>query len=410
MVDDSVVATRALRGAAGLMDAATATGVLHLRSLASLLPTLGLAGNDDERRALYHALKLPMDATVNQVAPLPWPGAPRLQGRTLLVHGAVEQTDAALRLAAGCALGLVPAEMGFTPTTSGQEAALLSAAVERLEDPASPVLLVVGPPRLTADLLSPVVRDLQPVLKTMADRRGLSAATTGDVGYELLSMLDGEAGLVDERVENEARAGVHTLPGGAAVVVGEVDGDAVDERVASSLKGAGGVVLCVEPAVVGPLLPALASRLKAVLVLAGAQMHAGVVSELPARMVMADSGYVVGGMLESASIQSRELPNELAVQVGETAVAAPSPLLAGAARRACGEGKAAVTDGATGLAVVALNHALDEGALAGGCKLSLALFPRERRDVGRAVAATFLRQNLGAARSSGGARKVRIKG
>lgn len=412
---DVEMARRSLRAAQGLLDAAVALGSLDVAALSRLLGPLGLGGTPADHQALFSAVPRREGGMVLGLAPLPWPGPPRAVGDDVLVAGRAAQMDMALRLAAGHALGMVPGTLRFTAEPSPTAQVPLLQLLDALPDNNAPVTLVLGPPELTVDLLSPAPRDLLPVLGVLARRKGVPAPAAGqDAAYELLpSLLQDAPGVRDERVVNDARAGVYSTAGGAFVDVPALADEAVDARLATAVKGGEGAVVAAEPALASLVMDRLGARLRAVLVLAPAVTTAGVHVELPARVLDAHSGAGVWGLLEDASLQSRELPAEwTGVVTGETAVAAASPLLTGVARRACGESKAPVMDLDAAAAAMMLSMRKAAGGL-GRARWSLVLFDGANPRVGRDVAAAFLASNLAPARAAapgGGSKKVRIRG
>jgi hypothetical protein len=416
---DARMARRALKAAAGLLDAARALGVLDVAALSRLLSPLGLAHQHQDHAALFAAVPRREGATVMGLGALPWPSPPRMVGDDVLVSGRAAQADMALRLAAGHFMGFVPAQVRFhaepPPSDSVPLLQLLASAVEEN----TPLVVVLGPPSLTHELLSPVARDLQPVLQVLARRQRVAAPQpANDVTYDLLPvLLSQDPAIRDERVGNDARAGVYGTAGGTLVDLAAVDADAVDERVAGAVKQAQGMVLAAEAELAPLLLPRVASRLRAVLVLAPSEVGAGVSAEIPARLVDAESGHAVGGLLDDAALQGKDVGAD-GVVVGETAVGAPSTLLAGIARRATGESKAPVMDAASTEAAFLLRAMKADGVLPSKCRVSVALHDRQRASTGRAVSAAFLASALGGRSSAGAAtaagsapsRKIRIRG
>jgi hypothetical protein len=419
---DSQLAHRSLQAAVGLLHAARALNTLDVGALSRLLSPLGLAHQGSDHAALFSGVPRREGSMVMGLGVLPWPSPPRMVGDDVLVSGRAAQLDMALRLAAGHLLGMVPAQLRFTAEPSPTEKVPLMQLLASVGEDTTPVTLVLGPPALTHELLSPVARDLQPVLQVLARRQQLPAPQpANDVTYDLLPVLLGQdPAMRDERVLNDARAGVYATAGGALVDLAAVDVEGVDERVAGVLKNPEGLVLAAEPELAALLLPRLASRLRAVLVLAPSDVGTGVAVEIPARLVDAESQHTVVGLLEDAALQGKDVALEGGgVVVGETALGAPSPLLVGVARRASGESKAPVMDAASLRAAFLLRALKADGALAPRCRHSVVLYDAQRAGVGRAVAAAFLANNVSgrtvAAPSSssapgGGSKKIRIRG
>jgi hypothetical protein len=411
---DERMAQRALRAAVGLLDAAHALGGLDVAALSRLLPALGLGSTPADHQALFSSVPRRDGGMILGLGALPWPGPPRVVGDDVLVHGAAAQLDVALRLAAGHQLGMVPGTLRFTAQPSPVAAVPLLQLLDALGDNRGVVTLVLGPPELTVDVLSAAPRDLLPVLAVLARRRGLPPPVAGqDAVYELLpSLLQDAPGVRDERVVNDARAGVYATAGGAYVDVASLAEDAVDPRLANAVKGGEGAVVAAEVALAPLVLERLGSRIKAVLVVAPADTVAGVSVELPARLLDAHSGQGLWGLLDDAALQSKDLgPDGPGVVTGETAVVAGSPLLAGVARRATGESKAPVVDGVTGQAAFLLAMRKADGALA-RARWSLALYDGRAPQHGRDLVVAFLNHALAPARAvaSGGSKKVRIRG
>lgn len=400
-----------MKGACGLMDAALATGSLDLGALSSLLPALGLAHQPAEHQALWDALGIPDGAVISTVSFLPWPGPPRRVGNHLCVDGPVGLHDACLRLSAGSALGRMGLKVSVSvPPADG--AGELPNLLRRMGGSGTPMTLVVGQPRLTLDLVSPAMRDLHPVLEVAAERAGLPRpALSSDAAYEWLPVVESmEAAIRDERALNDVAAGIHRTAHGAVMALPAVDADAADARLGAALKAGEGILLCVQPQVLRPLLPFVSGRLRAALVLAEGQVAAGVQAELPDRVVDATHGCSMGGLLGEAAVQSRDIELDGEVKVGETALAAPGLLLRDVARRTWDLPQAAVIDGTYADAVFALEAAKDAGALTGRCRTSVAVYSANTPRTGRALACAFLQQNLKEGRAAGRSQKVRIRG
>jgi hypothetical protein len=419
---DTAVATRHLRAAAGLLHAAEATGRLDLGALSSLLGGLGLSTSVSDAHALCAPLLTPNSPAPTALEHLPWPGLTHVQGATVLAHGPAALLDTALRLAAAHTLGRAPAQLAFSgsPLPSAEEPMLQ--LVASFQDGNAPVLLVVGPAALTVDLLSPAPRDLGPVLQVLAGRLGLPAPANQDAAADLLPLLFRQDGaLRDERVRNDARAGVFSTAAGALVDVSALDADAVDARVEAAVRASDAAVVCCEPALLPLVLERLGPRVKAALLVAPAQLTGAGTVELPDRLHDALSGHVLGGLLGDSPVQGKDLPAQEGVVVGEAAVGAPSLLLAGAARRATLEGKAPVMDAASAQAAFDLWQARG-GVLAASARVGVAVYRSDRASSGRAVVAAFLAAQLAgrtrsgvasAAASAAGAaasRKIRIRG
>ena len=415
---DSQLAHRSLQAAAGLLHAARALNILDVGALSRLLSPLGLAHQGSDHAALFAAVPRREGGMVMGLGARPWPSPPRMVGDDVMVCGHAAQMDMALRLAAGHFLGLVPAQLRFSAEPSPSEKVPLMQLLASVGDGTSPLTLVLGPPPLTHELLSPVPRDLQPVLQVLARRHQLPAPQpANDLTYDLLPLLMGQdPAMRDERVLNDARAGVYATAGGTLVDLAALDVESVDERVSGALRNPEGMVLLAEAELAALLLPRVASRLRAVLVLAPASMGAaGVLAEIPARVLDSESLHALSGLLDDAALQGKDLPLDgSSVVVGETAVGAPCSLLTGAARRATGESKAPVTDAASVRAAFALRALKADGGLAPRCKHSVVLFDETRAGAGRAVAAAFLSQNLGgrsaSASAGSGSKKIRIRG
>jgi hypothetical protein len=410
--DDAQVALRVLRGALGVVDAGLATGALDLAALGSLLPPLGLGHAAGDHRALFQALGLPDGGFVQSVSSLPWSGPPRLVAQTLCVSGRSALVEVCLRLAAGSLLGRVAPRVAVdaAPPAAGAEVALL---VARLGEGSSPVWLVAAPPQLVLDVVSPAARDLAPVLRVAAERAGMGRVPfTPEVGYHVLPLVEAASpALLDERVENDAAAGIWRAAGGLVMSLPAVDAGSADERLAAVLKEAEGLLVVVEPEFLRHVMPAVQARLRAILVLGPADLPPDVVADLPDRVVDTLHGHVAVGLLGEAGLQARDVAVEGTVRVGESAVTAPCGLLGGAARRAAADASASVLDVATADAVFAVSTARDTGGLPARCRVSVAAYAGARPVVGRALACAFLASNLGGPRpTSPGRSKVRIRG
>ena len=293
------------------------------------------------------------------------------------------------------------------------DATAVGQLLARLGEAQGPVTLVATQPQAVLDLLSPAPRDLAPVLRVAADRAGMGRVPfTADVGYDVMPLLESAApGLRDERADNDEAAGIWRTCGGLVMALPAVDAANADERLAAVLKEAEGLVVVVEPDLVRTLLPAVQGRLRGVLVLGTAEAPAGVVADLPDRVVDCLHGHAASGLLADAAFQARDVAVEGHVRVGEQAVAAPCTLLAGAARRASGDVAASVVDASTADAIFCVNAARAAGALPSRCKVSVALHRPERPGVARALACAFLQANLGAVKPTPSSRtKVRIRG
>jgi len=399
---DTVMATRMLKGISGLLHTAHALGTLDLASLSRLLPSSGLVSRPSDLDALFGALGVAGE--IKALRALPWAGDHHVVDSSLLVRGWPAMVDAAVRLAAGHTRGKVGASIAFE---SGAEAHTPMQELLSLQDDGKEsVLLVIGPPELTVDLVSPAARDLTPVLRVLASRHGWTAPDAhADAPYELLPMLQAEGeGVRDERAANDARAGIHATSDGAWIHLGQLDSEAADARI--------------QPDAWRAVADGLMPRVRAALVLGAAECHGGAAGELPAMVVHAQTGRSVADLLVSPALNAREIGPEHQIVVGETAVGAPGLLLAGLARRAVQGGKGAVTTDDVVDALMDLQQAAGTGALAARCKLSLALFDARRPAVGRAMVAAFLNQNLAVprqesaapARAGAPSKKIRIRG
>jgi hypothetical protein len=405
---DSLLARRCLQGVMGLVRSANATGTLDLEALARLLPSAGLGDQPADWRALMERLDV---RGVRSLTHLPWPGPPRRVGDALLLYGDAALYDGALRLAAAHALGNAPERVAFSgpsPGGVGTQSMELFAA----RDTGGPVFLAVGDPSVTVDLVSPAARDLQPVLKVLAERSGTAQpAPSDETGYALLSVLQAqEPALRDERAANDERAGIYTTAGAAIIDLSLVDADAADERVASRLKNAEGWLWCVEPALVEWALAVMADRLRAAWVLAPAQMHPGVTSEIPDVLVDAATGHVVTGLLQGGALNPRDVVLNGNMKVGETAVSTPCALMAGLARRVCCQAQAAAVDLAAADALLMLSQARQSGRLTGSVRVSLAAHVQNDMASARALAVAFIQAQVGGGNRAQPARKVRIRG
>lgn len=418
-MDDAQVAGRALRGAVGFLDAARATGVLDVAGLSRLLPVLGLASQPADLQALHGALGAAL--SVESLCHLPWDAPPHINGTTALAHGSAGLTEAALRLAAGHALGAVPATLRFSgEPVAGPDAPFLQ-LLHSWSDATSPVCVVVGAPALVVDLLSPAVKDLAPVLRVLSQRLGFGPPATTDDAADLLPLLFSQAPQSrDERVTNDARNGVYATAGGALADPEALDPDAVDPRVAGAVRSATTAVVACEPDLMPQVLALVAHRVKAVLILAPSDIAPPASGEMPDRLLDAVSLHAVGGLLADASIQGKDVEVAEPVVVGESALGAPTLLLAGVARRACRESRGAVMDGACAQAAFVVQQARLAGLLGSRVKLSVAAYRAQRAATGRAFAAAFLSATLAGGRGGvqppthsargGGGGKVRIRG